>query len=119
MVEENQETSGEIFEREQRELKEREEEESIERQRQADADMEQTAEGAAEDADEDADEDGSDQECEHRGELDHRPDDNLPLVCDVRGCPGASHLGCCKPPLQRVPEEDVSICIEDFDSSCF
>ena len=101
---EEREDAKKKFVEEQRELVEREQQEAAERDADATADADAVA-----DSDADEDEDGSDQECEHCGGLDHLPDGNLLLVCDVRGCLGASHLGCCNPPLQRVPEEDVSI----------
>lgn len=87
------EEAQEIFEREQRELAETEEEEAAERERQA----------------EEEEEGGNDQECELCGEKEDRPDDDVILLCDFEGCLGASHLGCCDPSLQGVPEGDVSI----------
>lgn len=92
------EEAQEIFEREQRELAEREKEEAEERDRQA--------------AEEE--EGGNDQECEICGEKEDRPDDDEILLCDFEGCLGASHLGCCDPPLQGVPEGDVSISIRSW-----
>lgn len=81
-----------IFEREERQLKEREREEAAQRDRQADPE----------------DEDGRERECELCRETEHRPDGDHIILCDSEGCTGASHLGCCEPPLLAVPEGDVS-----------
>lgn len=95
---ERREHAREIFEQEQRELAEREAEEAAERDRQA----------------EEEEEGGNDQRCELCGEKEDRPDDDVILLCDFKGCLGASHLGCCEPPLQDVPEGDVSISIRSW-----
>ncbi|CAN0528314.1 unnamed protein product [Ectocarpus sp. 12 AP-2014] len=74
-----------IFGEEQLEQEQREEEEEAERERLAEE---------------------SDRACWKCGEVDHRSDGDLIILCDGADCSGASHVGCCDPPLQGVPDGD-------------
>ncbi|CAM9771432.1 unnamed protein product, partial [Ectocarpus sp. 12 AP-2014] len=47
-----------------------------------------------------------DRACWKCGEVDHRSDGDLIILCDGADCSGARHVGCCDPPLQGVPDGD-------------
>lgn len=50
-----------------------------------------------------------DQACWACKELDHRPDNDLLVLCDGDDCMNASHVKCNDPPLPGVPKDDVSL----------
>lgn len=87
----NVEEARQRFHEEQRELKEVEVQEAA--QRQADADAQ-------------ADDDG--EKCWSCGEAHPRSDTDVIISCRGDGCSSASHLQCCSPPLEEVPEGNVS-----------
>lgn len=49
-----------------------------------------------------------DRSCWECKELDHRPGNDLLMLCDGDDCMNASHVECNDPPLPGVPKHDVS-----------